>query len=239
MKYKRLPFEQYFIDTSDDYNNTGKATFKIEYKKEIFKHWLHKHETNWLVRFDEKREVIQIFFEETSGFTDWLSNLNFPAKMYKKFKYKGKSITLKAPSGWKRQWFKMKHSVRKDFEEIYKKHTECEVEIIGWSQGSAYAQYCAQDLFYNYSIKSHLFTFGSVKAFRKIFFQKRIKNYLKDCCKEVYNFKMNNDIVTYMPPFIGYFMINPIKVKQDRFCLFRLFKARKYHTSYDLEKIYK
>lgn len=32
MEYRRLDFWQYFIDTSNDYNNTGETRFKIEYK---------------------------------------------------------------------------------------------------------------------------------------------------------------------------------------------------------------
>ncbi len=36
MEYKRLPFSQYFIDTSADYNRTGKARYEIEYSQVVY-----------------------------------------------------------------------------------------------------------------------------------------------------------------------------------------------------------
>lgn len=36
MEYEKLPFPQYFIDTSDDYNDTGKARYKIKYEQVIY-----------------------------------------------------------------------------------------------------------------------------------------------------------------------------------------------------------
>lgn len=32
MSYKKLRYSQYFIDTSNDYNDTGLARFEIKYK---------------------------------------------------------------------------------------------------------------------------------------------------------------------------------------------------------------
>ena len=31
MAYAHLPFEQYFINTSDDFNHTGRATYDVKY----------------------------------------------------------------------------------------------------------------------------------------------------------------------------------------------------------------
>lgn len=38
MEYERLPFPQYFIDTSDDYNKTGKARYEIKYEQVRYKY---------------------------------------------------------------------------------------------------------------------------------------------------------------------------------------------------------
>ena len=57
----------------------------------------------------------------------------------------------------------MKHYIRDEFKSLRDLHPNCDVEIIGWSLGSGQAQLCCQDLFYNFNVKSHVFTFGSVK----------------------------------------------------------------------------
>ena len=31
MSYRRLPFEEYFINTSEDYTHTGKVTYPVHY----------------------------------------------------------------------------------------------------------------------------------------------------------------------------------------------------------------
>lgn len=233
--YKRLPFEQYFIDTSNDYNETGKARFPVQYKTVKYGKVL-KHKANYCVKYDDSRDIIQIYFEDTDGTVDWIDNLTFPSKYYKSFKYNGKSIVLRTHRAWGRMYKAMKHQVREDFSCIFEDHPKSEVEIIGWSLGSGQAQLCAQDLFYNYGIKSHVITFGSVKPF--FTFSKKVKEYLKDCYIDSYNFACNNDIVTYMPPFSGFMMFNRIKVSLDKFNFFRLFKPMKYHTCYDNQKLY-
>lgn len=57
----------------------------------------------------------------------------------------------------------LKHNIRDEYKTLLDTYGHKEVEIIGWSLGSAIAQICVQDLFFNYGVKSHVFTFGSVK----------------------------------------------------------------------------
>ena len=74
MSYRRLPFEQYFIDTSQDHNHTGKATQELEYTslsypctgrlRKLFHLW---HEVNFALRYEAERNVIQIHFQKTLG----------------------------------------------------------------------------------------------------------------------------------------------------------------------------
>ena len=119
-------------------------------------------------------------------------------------------------------------------------HPDAEVEIIGWSLGSGQAMLCAQDLFYNYNVKARLFTYGSVNPFKtNIFNRRKIKRYLNECCKEVYNFADRSDIVSYLPfrLIFGFIKIRRVNIK-GRFKLFGLFNPKKYHTHYDDEELY-
>lgn len=237
--YERLNFAQYFIDTSDDYNNTGKVRFYIKYKSKPFK---YKHKTcysNWEVHYEGDRDVIQVNFEQTHGMRDWFVNFMFIEKYYGKFKYKSKNIQLRVHNGWAKMYKNIKNEVRDEVCALLHLHPNAEVEVIGWSLGSGQAMLCTQDLFYNFGIKSHLFTYGSVNPFKtNIFNRKRTKKYLRDCCKEVYNFSDLSDIVSYVPfRFWGFIKIK--RVNLGWFNFFGLFNPWKYHTHYDEDKLYK
>lgn len=236
-EYKRLNFEQYFIDTSGDYNNTGKARFKIHYKTIEYDHKNKKRYANYEIHYEAERDVIQINFEQTADNTDWFVNFNFAEDYYDQFEYNHQIIQLKAHRGWAEMYRAMKHFIRSDFLELYNQHKTAEVEIVGWSLGSAQAQLCAQDLFFNYNIKSYVYTYGSVKPFYVK--NKVVKNYLSLCYKEAYNFSDVNDIVAYLPPFIRFFKFNNVTVYLEKFCFFKLFNPMKYHTHYDEAYIYR
>lgn len=236
MTYTKLPFEQYFIDQSLG-SRGGKPQIKVNYKEVKYKHGKHEHNAFYCVLFDEKRDLYQIYFKETSSKSQWLSNFNFPQKYYDSFQYAGKDIQLKAASGWSELYCALKWYIRNELSDLIKLHGKKEVEIIGWSLGSAIAQLCAQDLFFNYGIQSYVYTFGSVKPWYGK--DKDMKEYLAKCTKAVYNFYDWNDIVGYMVPLCGYFAMNHVKVKQDKFSIFRLFKPGKYHCEYWKADYYK
>ena len=237
--YKRLDFTQYFIDTSNDFNKTGKARFEIHYKCKPFLYKKKLCFSNWEVHYEENRDVIQVHFEETNGMRDWFVNFMFIEKYYDKFKYKDKTIQLKVHNGWAKMYKNIKNEVRQEVAILLRNHPNAEIEVIGWSLGSGQAMLCVQDLYYNFGIKSHLFTYGSVNPFKtNIFNRKKIKTYLRDCCKEVYNFSDLSDIVTYVPfRFWGFIKIKRINL--GWFNIFGLFNPWKYHTHYDKEKLYK
>lgn len=133
----------------------------------------------------------------------------------------------------------MKHKIRSEFTILNSAYPNAEVEIIGWSLGSGQAMLCAQDLNYNFGIKPHLFTYGSVNPFKvNLFNSRKIKKYLRDCCSEVYNFCDRSDIVTYVPfRILGFTKIRRVNVK-GRFKLLGLFNPWKYHTHYDEQGLY-
>lgn len=235
--YKRDTFENYFINTSRGQYESGKPTVDFEYDLLTYKYKRRTYHAFYKVLYNEDRDVIQIYMKETSDKTGWRANFDFASKYYDAFQYEGKDIQLHTATGWGQMYNSIKWNIRNQVHGLMLAHRGVEVEIIGWSLGSALAQLCAQDLFFNYHIQSHLFTFGSVKPWYGR--NKDMREYLNKCCKECYNFGDINDIVTYLPPFIGYFKMRKVTVKQERFGLFKLFKPIKYHTQYWKPELYK
>lgn len=236
---KRLLFSQYFIDTSNDYNHTGKARYKIEYTKVPYTYKGVTFEANFEVHYEEDRRVIQINFEETNGKLDWLTNLLFIQRYYDSFEYGGKKITLKVHNGWAAMYKAVKHMIRDRVKVLLLKDPGATFEIIGWSLGSGQAQLCAQDIYYNFHRKVNLYTYGSVNPWKtNIFNRRKIRNYLRDCCYECYNFGDVNDVVSYLPPrLFGFIKIKRRSVGRP-FLFWRLFNPGKYHTHYDDESLY-
>ena len=60
-----MDYWQYFIDTSQDVNGTGRVCNRVEYKTVRYGK-NKKHDANYCVLFDSTRNVIQIHFEKTS-----------------------------------------------------------------------------------------------------------------------------------------------------------------------------
>lgn len=236
MAYKRLPFEQYYVDQSLG-NYGGVPQIHFEYNKVEYKGRFLKHDAFYKVLYDNNRQVYQIYFKETCTKSQWIANFTFPKKHFDSFQYKGKDIQLKAAKGWSELYSALKWYIRNDFRALLKEHGKKPVEIIGWSLGSAIAQLCAQDLFFNYGIRAHVFTFGSVKPWCGK--DQVMKEYLLQSCEECWNFADHNDIVGYMVPLPKYFKVAPVKIKQNKFCLFRLFKPTKYHCEYWKSEYYK
>ena len=243
MDYNKLSFGQYYIDTSKDWRNSGKSRYDIkfnhvEFTYKLFKLIPLKCSAEWEVHYEKDRNVIQVNFEQTHGTLDWIINLLFKEKMYDKFTWenpKGKKvkIILKASKGWSKMYKAMKHDVKIAVKNILNKHPDAFIEIIGWSLGSSQAQYACQDINYHFGILPYVYTYGSVKPWRG---GRKQKEYLKTTYKECYNFMHKNDIVTYMPPFIGFFAMNPIKL--GKFNPFSLFNPNKWHTEYGEEYLY-
>ena len=239
MSLNRLNFEQYFINTSNDRAETGKATRHIDYTDVPYEYDGLICHANYDIYFDERRNVIQINFQETNGAKDWFVNFMFVDKYYKSFDWNRKKITLKVHNGWAAMYKAVKHRVRNEVTRLLSLHPSAEVEVIGWSLGSGQAMLCVQDLNYNLGIKCHLFTYGSVSPFKtNIFNRSKIKKYLRSCCKQVYNFSDLSDIVTYMPfRLLGFIKIKRVNV--GSFNLIHLFKPIIYHSHYYKSELYR
>ena len=59
MEYRRLPFEQYFINTSEDYNHIGGVSYPVrytgvEYSTSFLQRLLGiRHEVNYEIHYEE------------------------------------------------------------------------------------------------------------------------------------------------------------------------------------------
>ncbi len=247
MSYRRLPFFQYFINTSDDFNHTGRATYPISYLAVSYSHGQVEsrlgleHEANYEIHYEPDRDVIQINFQKTAGPVDWFANVfESSSKYYDAIQFEGEPLQLRVHHGWGDMYRSIKREIRQKWSQLHEEHPAAETEILGWSLGSGQAILCCQDLHYNFGLKAHVFTFGSVRPFRSVPDNAvRMRRYLDSLCAECWNFADVNDIVTYMPPFRGFAMIRRVEVgKNLRRSLFRLLNPLRYHTHYDRPELY-
>ena len=248
MAYQRLPFDQYFIDTSEDYNRTGRSSGGLTYTAisypctDAFMHAMGlRHEVNFEIHCDRERNVIQLNFQKTCGFTDWFANVaEFAAKYYDAIDFEGKPLQLRVHAGWAEMYLAAKRVVRDRWQRFHARYPEAETEIIGWSLGSGQAMLCAQDLNYNFGLKAHLFTYGSVRPFRGDGSNdETLARYLSTVCAECWNFCDVNDLVTYMPPFRSYMAIRRVDVADTEKSPLRLLNPKRFHTHYDDAALYR
>lgn len=247
MSYTHLPFPQYFIDTSNDFTRTGKAARQIDYQAIQYpcRNRLHRllglqHEVNFEIHYEPERDVIQLNFQKTFGFTDWFANVvEFPADYYDAIEFEGASLQLRVHRGWAEMYLAAKRVIRAKWQEYHRAYPTAETEIIGWSLGSGQAMLCAQDLNFNFGLRSHVFTYGSVKPFRGSKEDaEALERYLSTVCVECWNFADRNDVITYMPPFKRCTEISRVEVADKKRSFWRLLNPWRYHTHYDMDALY-
>lgn len=234
MQYKRLAFQDYFTICSENYNKRTTDLDIAQYEHVYYTFKGKEYCVDFQVRYDEARHCIQVIFQQTDGKADWRVNFTFPSKLYDKFTFDGKLIQLRVHRGWGNMWLACQETVRQKLLGFIKDYPEAQIEVFGWSLGSALAQLCAQDIYFKFGIKPYLYTYGSVKPF----FGKVTHKFVKTCCKQVYNFYDHCDIVGYVVPLFGWRAINHCKVKLEPFCIIKLFKPFTYHTQYDAPELY-
>ena len=248
MSYRRLPFAQYFINTSEDYNHTGLATQLIQYTALKYVTGLldktlgTRHEVNYELHYEPERDVIQLNFQKTVGLVDWIANvLEFSSKYYDAIDFEGAPLQLRVHHGWGNMYRAIKHEIRDSWQDLHTRHPTAETEILGWSLGSGLACLCCQDLNFNFGLKPHVFTYGTVRPFKYVASNReRMERYLSGLFAECWNFADVNDIVTYMPPFRGFTMLRRVEVgNRLRRTLPRLLHPHRYHTTYDREDLYR
>ena len=94
MAYQRLPYEEYFINTSEDYTHTGKVTYPVKYiavkynTTKFFKFFGLAHEVNYEIHYEPDRDVIQMHFQRTLGAIDWVANVfEFSSRYYRAIEF--------------------------------------------------------------------------------------------------------------------------------------------------------
>ena len=247
MDYRRLPFEQYFINTSEDYNNHGGVSYPVKYKAIKYQAtFLSRllgilHEVNYELHYEEDRNAIQLNFQRTVGASDWFASVGeFSVKYYDSIEYEGQPLQLRVHRGWGDMYRIIKREVREQWRLMHEQHPQAETEILGWSLGSAQAILCCQDLNYNFGVKSYLYTFGTVRPFKCVRSNAALmRRYLCSLCKECWNFADINDVISYLPPGRGFMMINRVDLGTGLGrSLFRLLDPYRYHTHYDRADLY-
>ena len=247
MDYRRLPFEQYFINTSEDYNNHGGVSYTVKYKAIKYQTTFlgrllgFLHEVNYEIHYEADRNAIQLNFQRTVGASDWFASVGeFSVKYYDSIDFKGQPLQLRVHRGWGDMYRIIKREVREQWRLMHEQHPEAETEILGWSLGSGQAILCCQDLNYNFGVKPYLYTFGTVRPFKCVPSNAALmREYLGTLCKECWNFADVNDLISYLPPGRGFLMINRVDLGTGLGrSLFRLLDPYRYHTHYDRADLY-
>ena len=107
MAYRRLPFEQYFINTSEDYTHTGRVTYPVHYTAvkynttKFAKAFGLSHEVNYEIHYEPERNVIQMHFQRTFGAIDWFANIfEFASRYYTAIEFEGERFDLGSKVGF-------------------------------------------------------------------------------------------------------------------------------------------
>ncbi|MBO6061303.1 MAG: hypothetical protein J6P98_04220 [Clostridia bacterium] len=248
MAYTPLSFDQYFINTSEDFNKTGRVSYKIDYITVNYTpgNLLAKlglmHTADYELHYEEARDAIQINFQCTAGASDWFANIfEFSSKYYDAIDFQGEPLQLRVHHGWGEMYRAVKHEIRDGWKALHDEHPSSKTEVIGWSLGSGIAALCAQDLNYNFGLRCTLLTYGSVKPFKAARRdRKRMRAYLDTVCGQCMNFADVNDLIAYMPPFRGFMTIRTVLLGTEyKRSLFKLVRPLIYHTHYDRPDLYR
>ena len=243
MSYTRRKFsEAYAIQHAEKGNNRfGTYNFTddevVRYTTVSYRPGLITKHAEYSVMYHSDRDVIAIYFQGTADVGDWSANFTVSTKDWRTVVFNGNKVNIKVHKGWYNMYNAMKSAIHKEYEVLKKEHENAELEIIGHSLGAGMAQICTEEMYYTYGVKSHCFTFGSVKPF--CFESIDAKGYLQSCCKEVYNFCDSSDIVCYLPPFDNFDHINAVWIDYANSGLnYKIDNVFSYHFVYDIEALY-
>lgn len=190
--------------------------WNTEYNKSGF-------DLDWKVEVDNLEKKIRLLFQPSMSYKDWIVNICFLP-------------IFKFPAfycfGWKKAYDRCSDRIL--FEVICNclDYHDYDVEITGHSYGGTMSIIAAIDLFMQFGIRADVITFGSPKTLF-LFVSKLVA---KGVIKDIKQYSHRSDIVTYMPPFLGYHHVK--KIKLGKFHFKWLFKPTIYHMSYGDESLY-
>lgn len=180
---------------------------------------------DWYIEVNDN--TLYLLFQESVGW-DWLYNFfawPIPVKPYKDMKDK-----WLVHYGLIKVYKSARDVIMNAVKESYKEGMK--VIVGGFSHGGGLAQIASEDIFYQLSVKPEVILFGSMRPFMG----KKTLEYAVSCFNEdSRSYQNGTDIVPYLPPY-G----KTLKFKHigEKFNLFKIFKAGKYHEGYGEESLY-
>ena len=94
-----------------------------------------------------------LFFEETRSRRDWINNLSFQRKLYKR-----QQSCMKVHGGYGRVWKSANDYIMAEFHKVVVTTKKVPM-ITGWSYGGAMALLAAEDFHYRYHITPQVVTY--------------------------------------------------------------------------------
>lgn len=145
--------------------------------------------------FEEREDVLFIFFQGSSQTTDWLRNFMFAKKPYK-----GMDIPYRVHRGFLEAWKKVEDIV---IEKINSKEWK-KIIVSGYSHGAALAAFCHECCWYHSKEKkTKVIGFGFEAP--RIYAGFKVKKELLERWSNFYVIRNDKDIVTHCPPYLfGY-----------------------------------
>lgn len=187
-------------------------------------------EVDWKILIDKSDGIIRLLFEESNGKQDWITNLNFPVKPYKR-----QQNFFLVHRGFAKAWKSCNDEIMKAFIDAKMRFPLYKTQITGWSHGGGLAPLAAEDYQFRTGLKvDELITFGGPK----IVFGFSSRKHFRESCRTIKNYGFTYDFVTWLPPFF----LNLKTVIMDRkncWKIWRVFQIVKYHCGYGNEIYYK
>lgn len=190
--------------------------WEIEYNKSGF-------DLDWKVEVDDADKTIRLLFQPSRTNKDWIVNfcyIPFPFLPYI-FSF-----------GWKKVFDSCKALILEELIREINNHKDYKVEISGHSYGGAMSIIAALELNKVTQIKPDVITFGSPMPL--FLFTSKLLALLKLGTVEQYAHW--SDIVTYLPPILGFHNVKTIRLGKFKFK--GLFDPYTYHKIYGDESLY-
>lgn len=185
-------------------------------------------DTQYAIITDDTDCCIYLLFQQSNSKRDWLHNFDFPVKPYKQQVNK-----LLYHGGYCKVWKKCNDVIMEDLKNTMTEHPTYTIIVSGWSLGGALAIIAAEEITFRFNRLSWLITFGAPK----VCYGHKTKKTILDSCYNIFEYINNNDLVPFMPPFLGYCHVKKIYVGEP-FNFIDWFNPQLYHCLYGEESIY-
>lgn len=173
-------------------------------------------DVQYSIDVDKNTRTAYLLFQETRSRFDWCVNLDFPARLYKKYYIH---------RGYADVWESAKAVVEK-FVKICSEY-RCKPVISGWSYGGAMALLAAEEFHYLTEIKPTVITYGAPK----ILYGRKTRDMFRNV-GDFTQYARINDLVTYMIPFPFVHHVERITPK-EKFSFKLLIHPEKVHPFYE------